>query len=292
MLDDLVCPVSNVRIDRNVVRTNGLITTLLLVTYVVLPTAWIAVPVGLDYVLRAQMHAPASPMTRVAQGVARVLRLPPRPMDKASKVFASRIGVCFAMGVALCHVAAPAVARWLAGTLAVFTALESVFDLCVGCVVYTHVALPLYRAREAVRAIPLFQRLEDPMLVAVANGFRFEALPADTRLVTAGEPGDRLFVLRAGEVEVFREEGGGRQVIATQGPGSFFGELALLSAGPRTASVRSLTPISVLVLRRDDFEALTSRHPGMRAMVERAAAERIQRDASLGHGTFGTLAAP
>lgn len=95
------------------------------------------VPIGLDYVLRARMSAAPSPMARVAGALARALPLPRRPMDKAPKVFASRIGVCFAMGAALTHFLAPAVAPWLAGTLAVFTALESIFDLCVGCVVYT-----------------------------------------------------------------------------------------------------------------------------------------------------------
>jgi hypothetical protein len=87
-------------------------------------------------------------MTRLARGVARLLRLPARPMDKASKVFASRIGVCFALGATVLHFLSPALAPWLAAALAVFTTLESVFDLCVGCVVYTYVALPLRRVRE------------------------------------------------------------------------------------------------------------------------------------------------
>jgi hypothetical protein len=146
---NVICPVSNIPIDRNVVRTNGLITTACLVAYVLTRSPWIIVPLGLDYVLRASMSAPASPMTHLARGVARLLRLPNRPMDKAAKVFACRIGVCFALGAAFTHFLAPAVAPWLAGVLAVFTTLESVFDFCLGCVVYTYIALPLRRAREA-----------------------------------------------------------------------------------------------------------------------------------------------
>lgn len=145
MFENLLCPVSFVLVDRNVVRTNGLITTLLLVLYVSTSSPWIIVPIGLDYVLRAMMDGPTSPMTHLAKFVAGALHLPYREMDKAPKVFASRIGVCFALGAAVTHFLAPAVAPWLAGTLAVFTALESIGDLCVGCVVYTYVALPLYR---------------------------------------------------------------------------------------------------------------------------------------------------
>lgn len=145
----LICPISNLRIDRNVVRTNGFITTLCLIAYVLTRSPFVIVPIGLDYVLRAMMTGPTSPMTYLARGVARGLRLPSRAMDKAPKVFASRIGVGFALGAAITHVASPAVAPWLAGTLAVFTMLESVFDFCFGCVVYTYVALPLFRVRDA-----------------------------------------------------------------------------------------------------------------------------------------------
>lgn len=147
---NVVCPISNVRIDRNVVRTNGLITTACLVAYVLTGSPWIIVPVGLDYVLRSSARAPTSPMTLGARAVARLLRLPPRAMDQAPKLFASRIGACFALGAAGAHLLAPRLAPWLAGTLAVFTALESVGDLCVGCVVYTYVALPLRRAYDGV----------------------------------------------------------------------------------------------------------------------------------------------
>jgi hypothetical protein len=151
MLNNLICPVSNVRINRNVVRVNGLITTLALVTYAFTGWAFVIIPVGLDYIIRAMMDAPMSPMARFATAVTSALGIPYRAMDKAPKVFASRIGVCFAMGAAVCHFVAPAAAPWLAGTLAVFTTLESVFDLCVGCVVYTYIALPLFRARDAVK---------------------------------------------------------------------------------------------------------------------------------------------
>lgn len=85
MLGNLVCPISNVRIDRNVVRTNGLITTGLLAAYVATRSPWIIVPVGLDYVVRAMMDAPPSPMARVAKAVAGALKIPFRAMDRAPR---------------------------------------------------------------------------------------------------------------------------------------------------------------------------------------------------------------
>lgn len=281
MFDNLVCPISNVRIDRNVVRTNGLVTTGLLAAYVYTRSPWIIVPVGLDYVLRAMMEGPTSPMTRLARAVAGAMRLPFRAMDKAPKVFASRIGVCFAMGAAITHFVAPAAAPWLAGTLAVFTTLESVFDFCFGCVVYTYIALPLYRARDAVKSIPLFSDLKDPMLAAVAEGFQTVDVPEGTRMLTEGEPGNELFVIRAGRVEVYHEAPDGRRsVLATYEPGSVIGEIALLTGNPRSASVRALTPVRALRLQRSEFDGLLAKHAGMREILERTAAERLAREES------------
>lgn len=283
MLDNLVCPISNVRIDRNVVRVNGFITTLLLLTYVLIGAPWIIIPIGLDYVLRAMMHGPTSPMAHLAAAVARGLRVPFRPMDKAPKVFASRIGVCFAMGAAILYFVAPTASRYLAGALAIFTMLESVFDFCVGCVVYTYLALPLYRARNAVKSIKLFQELDDPMLVAVADGFTTIDLPTGTRLVSEGEPGGEMFVVRQGQVEVFRHgKDGTDSVIATYGQGTYFGEMALLSGAPRNASVRSISPVTLLRLDKASFDDLLQRHSGMRAVLERTAATRLAAEASKG----------
>ncbi len=150
MLSALLCPVSGVRIDRNVVRVTGLVTTLCLAAYVWTGSAFIIVPLALDYGVRMFLDAPPSPMARMAAALARALGIPQRVMDKAPKVFASRIGFSFAAAAAVTHFAAPTIAPWIAGALALFTTLESVFDLCVGCVVYTYIALPLFRARDVV----------------------------------------------------------------------------------------------------------------------------------------------
>jgi hypothetical protein len=202
-------------------------------------------------------------------------------MDKAPKVFASRIGVCFAMGAAITHLLAPPVAAWLAGTLAIFTALESVFDLCVGCVVYTYIALPLYRARDAVKAIPLFGALDEPILASLAEGFQSVEVAEGERIVTEGEPGAEMFVIRSGEVEVYREDGhGGRKVLATYKARDYFGEMALLTGNPRNASVRARTKVALLRLLKSDFDPLLQKYPEMATILERTAAERMALEAS------------
>lgn len=280
MLDNLVCPISHVRIDRNAVRIGGALTAALLVTYVLTRQWWILVPLALDYALRARMSGPTSPMSHLARLLARTLGLAFRAADKAPKVFASRIGFCFATSASIAHFTHPTVAPWIAGALAFFATLESALDFCVGCVVYTYGALPLHRARAAVMSIPLFRKLDEPMLASVAEGFAAVELPAGALILTEGEPGAEMFVIRTGEVEVFHErEGGDRRVIATYKPRDHFGEMALLTGRARTASVRARTPVTLLRLTEADLEQVFEQHPGMQAILEKTAEERIAREA-------------
>ncbi len=85
-----------------------------------------------------------------------------------------------------------------------------------------------------------------------------------------GDPGDRMYAIMDGEVEVFREEADGRVlVVATLGRGQYFGEMALLSHVPRVASVRAIGEVRVAVLGREDFETLYAHLPDFHRSIER-----------------------
>ena len=84
-----------------------------------------------------------------------------------------------------------------------------------------------------------------------------------------GEPGDRMYTIIAGEVEVLREEPGTPPVtIARLGKGEFFGEMALVSDAPRLATVRATTPLELAAMTRGDFSALYAYLPGFHRMIE------------------------
>jgi hypothetical protein len=141
---NVACPVSSVQIDRNVVRTAGLLSSVGLAAYVMTGSALFIVPIALDYVVRAMGDGMASPLTIAARRLAAALALPYRPTDQAPSAFASRIGVWLAVGAALAHFVVPAAALWLAGTLAFVAGLESVLDFCAA-----YVALPTRLSHEA-----------------------------------------------------------------------------------------------------------------------------------------------
>ena len=92
-----------------------------------------------------------------------------------------------------------------------------------------------------------------------------------------GDRGDRLYVLVDGEVEVTQRVSGQGDVALRQlGPGDCFGEIALVSDRPRTATVRSLTSVDVLALDRDAFQALFSNLPPLRGFFEQLIAARLK----------------
>jgi hypothetical protein len=82
-------------------------------------------------------------------------------------------------------------------------------------------------------------------------------------IVREGDPSGRFYIITAGEVEVLQRVDGREQVIRKLGPGHHFGEVAALSNGRRTATVRTLTATSVLSLARQDFAALVEHLPAL-----------------------------
>ena len=105
-----------------------------------------------------------------------------------------------------------------------------------------------------VRGVPFFAPLSQITAERIARRLVPLTYPAGAAIVTEGAPGDRFYLLEHGTVVV---SAGGREV-DRQGRGGYFGEVALLLAVPRTATVRAVTKVDAYGLERDDFlEAVT-----------------------------------
>jgi CRP/FNR family transcriptional regulator, cyclic AMP receptor protein len=120
--------------------------------------------------------------------------------------------------------------------------------------------------------IPLFDTLEPDDQAAIAPWFDLEDVSAGVKLIGEGAPGYSFFVLRDGAATVTIN---GIEV-RTLGPGDFFGELALLGDGRRTATVTTATPSQVLVLFGTEFRQLQQEHPEIAARIESALREIAQ----------------
>jgi CRP/FNR family transcriptional regulator, cyclic AMP receptor protein len=127
---------------------------------------------------------------------------------------------------------------------------------------------------DLIRHTPLFEHCSKKDLKQIALITDELEMPAGRVLIQEGERGREFFVLVSGEAEVRRK---GRKV-ATLGPGSFFGEMALLSKVPRTATVTAVSDVDLLVITDRAFVDLLDRVPEIWLKVARALADRVGAD--------------
>lgn len=145
LLKEVACPISPLRINGNAVRITGLIMALMIALYALTGSIYFIVAIAVDYFIRAATPAKYSPFSWVASKIADAFQLDNHPIDKAPKIFAARVGFLFAFTAALLSFISPTASLVVALILMFFALLESIFDLCVGCIVYTYVMLPVFR---------------------------------------------------------------------------------------------------------------------------------------------------
>lgn len=121
-------------------------------------------------------------------------------------------------------------------------------------------------APDDLAGIPLFETLEADERAAIAPWFELETVSAGVRLTGEGATGYSFFVLRDGTATVTIDN----IEVRTLGPGDFFGELALLGAGRRTATVTTEAPSRVLVLFGTEFRRLQQEYPELAERIESA----------------------
>jgi CRP/FNR family cyclic AMP-dependent transcriptional regulator len=108
----------------------------------------------------------------------------------------------------------------------------------------------------------LFEQLTEDDRAQLALVVDRRELPAGATLFQAGEPGESLFVVSSGEVELFIKDTAGQKIVLTVArEGEIFGELALLDRGARTATAIALVDTELLELDRDDLLLLFQKTP-------------------------------
>jgi CRP-like cAMP-binding protein len=124
---------------------------------------------------------------------------------------------------------------------------------------------------ELIAKVPLFDRLSKRELEQIASVADEIDLAEGKELTREGEAGREFFVLLEGTADVTQD--GGR--VNSLGSGDFFGEIALISDGPRTATVTATSPVRALVVTARSFQRLVDEMPDIQRNVLAAAAERL-----------------
>lgn len=110
--------------------------------------------------------------------------------------------------------------------------------------------------------VPLFSGLSGAEIQLVLNHSTKKTVAKNTIVISEGDQSASLYVIIAGKVKVFLQDGEGKEVVLNyQGPGEYFGELALLDNAPRSASVMAVQKSTFLVVSKQEFKQMLSSHP-------------------------------
>jgi len=121
-------------------------------------------------------------------------------------------------------------------------------------------------------AIPLFANCGGRELEQIAQLIDEVDVPAGKVLMRQGDHGDEMFIIGSGSVDIVRND----RLIKQRGAGHTIGEIALLSEGPRTATVTVTEPAHLFVLGHRQFNSLMDGHPGIRLQILSGLADRIR----------------
>jgi CRP-like cAMP-binding protein len=128
---------------------------------------------------------------------------------------------------------------------------------------------------ELIKRVPLFSGLSKRELEEVASLADEIDLRDGKELTRQGKPGREFFVLLEGSADVTKDD----RRINQLGDGDFFGEIALISRSPRTATVTATSPVRALVITDRSFRRLLEDSPQIQLKVLEALAERIAPEA-------------
>ena len=145
-MKNLVCPISDERVNERVTRLVAMFTILLVVAGLVFNSVLFFVFLLADFFIRAFTSLKFSPASYLGSSLANALNLSKKPIDKAPKIFAARLGFLMTLGITmLSFFQLPVAAIVVSGILIFFALLEFTLGICVGCIIYTYVVLPFYK---------------------------------------------------------------------------------------------------------------------------------------------------
>jgi CRP-like cAMP-binding protein len=143
-------------------------------------------------------------------------------------------------------------------------------------------ALTPERKRELLARVPLFQGFAPRDLDALVPAARSISVAARNEVFHKGDAGSQLYVVVDGRLKALTTSPEGDDVVFNvMGPGEVFGEVALLSESPRSATVRAIERCELLVLDRRDFLAFLKRNPDVAVRMLTVLVERVARVSEL-----------
>jgi CRP-like cAMP-binding protein len=129
---------------------------------------------------------------------------------------------------------------------------------------------------EVLSRVPLLSVLDAEQTGCLARSGKLHELAASATIVREGEAGASLYIVLTGALEVSRTEGGGPpRTLGRLLPGDVFGEMSLLTGAPRSATVISASPVTLVEIRKEDLEPILNSQPALIAELSDVEARRV-----------------
>jgi len=129
---------------------------------------------------------------------------------------------------------------------------------------------------DELRQVPLFADISEEDLEQLYKMAETVSIPAGQLVLREGDPGDSLYVVLDGELEVTKRQGDQDILLAIYKPGQFFGEMALLEQAPRSASVATLQECRLMVISQAAFQTLLSCSPSAPLKILHTVTSRLR----------------
>jgi cAMP-dependent protein kinase regulator len=127
-----------------------------------------------------------------------------------------------------------------------------------------------------LRKSRLFESLFTAERLEVVKQFKAGSFAKGSFIFKEGDPGDRVYFVKSGEAEVSVSKNNAQMVVARLTTGDFFGEIALLSDQPRTASVRASQDLDILYLDSPSFKRILNKYPDIESKIMSTMEERAK----------------
>lgn len=146
-----------------------------------------------------------------------------------------------------------------------------------------------------LKRIDLFKPLPEPSLETMIPALELKRFAEGTPIIQQGAPGEHLYIIIKGTVDVVQKsEEGLENTLATLSKGEVFGEMSLISGEACSATVRSSSHVSALVISKENFHAILAENPSLniyfnKLLVQRLRRQNVQVDEEISRGVLGKL---
>ena len=145
-MKNLVCPISDQRVNEQVTRFNALFAIITVILAFVFNSVFLFVFLMSDFFIRGFTSMKFSPISYASHSLNNSLNFPVKMIDKAPKIFAARLGFLMSAVIGVLFILHLKLASLIvAGLLTFFAGLEFFFAICIGCMIYTYMVLPFYK---------------------------------------------------------------------------------------------------------------------------------------------------